>query len=248
MARPRPEPPPPWLAGDELDASFAAAEPLRPGVLPAARSAARGFLESFALFAVLNLLFVLAALLVAAAFTLFRPAILLGPLIALPASALMRAAVEVARGDVPGWSNALAELPRRAGRKLLVASAQLLVAAVSGLNLAVAASIGGIPALVGAGIGAAGLIVSSALGIALWPIVCDPRRDGPLRRQLRLALGVVVLRPIQVLVLLAFAALAVTACLFFIVPLVLLPALVMLLIGAFVVPSADAIEPPATSS
>jgi hypothetical protein len=217
-------------------------------MLPAARAASRGYLESFALFAVLNLMFVVAALLVAAAFTLFRPAIVLAPLVALPASALMRAAVEVARGTGPGWSNALAELRRRAGRKVLLASAQLIVAAVAGLNLALAASLAAVPALVGAGLGAAGLIVSSAFAIALWPIVCDPRRDGPLRGQLRLALGIVVLRPLQIGALLAVAALAVTACVLFIVPLILLPALVVLLAGAYVVPSADAIEPLATGS
>src|SRR5687768_18401055 len=41
------------------------------------------------------------------------------------------------------------------------------------------------------------VIATWMYGVALWPIVCDPDREAPLREQLRMALTVVMLRPVD---------------------------------------------------
>ena len=237
----------PWADGG-AEPDDAAAAPRRPTPLGILGTAVRGYFEGFALFAVLNVAVVLAGLAVAAAFTVLAPAIVLLPLVAIPASALTRAAVDVARAEPATWSAAARELGRRPGRKLLIAALQVLVTGVGLLNLSMAAAVGGIGGIAIAAIGAYGLIVAWAYAIALWPIVVDPRRDGRLADQLRLALLVLVTRPIGIVALLAVTAAAATACALLIVPLIVLPALVVLLCAAFVVPAADELAPAVAGS
>ena len=79
--------------------------------------------------------------------------------------------------------------------------------------------------------------------MALWPIVCDPRRAGPLRDQLRLAMVVTVRRPLQLATLAFIAGLSVVASIQVPVLAFVLPIFVVLAIAGYVVPAADEVAP-----
>lgn len=169
--------------------------------------------------------------------------IVLAPLLALPTAVLMRLAVAVARDRSPSWSMATAELGRLAGRKLLLGTAQLLVLALGVANVLLAGNIGGILGIVSAVIAAYAVIATWMYAVALWPIVCDPDREAPLREQLRMALTVVILRPLQIGVLALIAALAVIICVQLIAPAVFLPGFVLVVVAGYVVPFVDRLRP-----
>lgn len=169
--------------------------------------------------------------------------IVLAPLLALPTAVLMRLAVAVARDRSPSWSMATAELGRLAGRKLLLGTAQLLVLALGVVNVLLAGNIGGILGIVSAVIAAYAVIATWMYAVALWPIVCDPDREAPLREQLRMALTVVILRPLQIGVLALIAALAVIICVQLIAPAVFLPGFVLVVVAGYVVPFVDRLRP-----
>lgn len=169
--------------------------------------------------------------------------IVLAPLLALPTAVLMRLAVAVARDRSPSWSMATAELGRLAGRKLLLGTAQLLVLALGVVNVLLAGNIGGILGIVSAVIAAYAVIATWMYAVALWPIVCDPDREAPLREQLRMALTVVILRPLQIGVLALITALAVIVCVQLIAPAVFLPGFVLVVVAGYVVPFVDRLRP-----
>jgi hypothetical protein len=169
--------------------------------------------------------------------------LLLAPLVALPTASLMRLAVAAARDRAPSWAMAIDELSRLAGRKLLLAAAQLLILALGLTNVLIGGGIGGIAGIASSVVAGYALIATSVYAVALWPIVCDPEREAPLRDQLRLAMAVVVLRPLQMAVLTLISALAVAVSLQLIVPAIFLPSLVLLAVAFYVVPVADRIRP-----
>ena len=164
---------------------------------------------------------------------------LLAPLLALPAAVLMRLAVCAARDDAPSWRLVRAELGRLAGRKVGLAAVQLLVLGLGLLNLSLGPSMGGIAGVAVTIVAGYALLAVGIYAVPLWSIVCDPQREGPLRDQLRLALAVVLLRPIQVAVLAVITVLAVLASIQLVVPASFLPSLVMLAGAAYVVDVAD---------
>ena len=167
---------------------------------------------------------------------------LLAPLLALPTAVLMRLAVAAAREDAPSWRVARAELGRLAWRKVGLAAAQLLVTALGILNLSLGPSLGGIAGVAVTIVAGYALIAVAVYALPLWSIVCDPLREGPLRDQLRLALAVVALRPIQVLVLAVITVLSVLVSIQLVVPASFLPSLVMLAGAAYVVDVADRLQ------
>jgi len=169
--------------------------------------------------------------------------IVLAPLLALPTAVLMRLAVAAARDRSPSWSMATAELGRLAGRKLLLGAAQLIALALGVVNVLLAGSIGGILGILSALIASYAVIATWMYGVALWPIVCDPDREAPLREQLRMALTVVMLRPLQIGVLALIAALALIVCVQLIAPAVFLPGIVLVVIAGYVVPFVDRLRP-----
>ena len=169
--------------------------------------------------------------------------VILTPLLALPTAALMRLAVATARDRAPSWPMAREELGRLAGRKVVLASIQLLLLGVSLTNVVLGGNIGGLPGIASAIVSGYALIAVSVYALALWPIVCDPAREAPVRDQLRLALALVTLRPLQLVVLAVITALAVIASIQLIVPLLFLPSLVLIMVAGYVVPVADRLRP-----
>ena len=219
--------------------------PPAPGLARAIRDAVARYIDEIVVFLVVNvgwtLLFALFAFLAIGVPLL----VILAPLLALPTAALTRLAVAAARDRAVTLPMAIEELSRLAGRKVLFASAQLLILAVSLTNVFVAGGIGGLPGILGAVVAGYALIATTLYAVALWPIVCDPDREGPIRDQLRLAMAVVVLRPLQLGVLGLITALAVIVSIQLIVPAIFLPSIVILAVAAYVVPVADRIREPA---
>lgn len=187
----------------------------------------------------MNVVLGVLALVVVAAAAVMPLLVVLVPLLALPASALMRLAVEAARDSSPQRGIVRAELGRLAWRKVGLAAAQLLVLGIGVLNVSLAPAIGGLPGLVAGGVAAYAVVGSSVYAVALWPIVCDPRREGPLAQQLRLAMAVTLLRPLQLAVLALLAVLAGIVSAQLIAPAFFLPSPVVLAAAAYVVDIAD---------
>lgn len=181
----------------------------------------------------------IAALAVATAAAILPLLALLTPLLALPAAVLMRLAVAAAREDAPSWRMARTELRRLPGRKLGLATAQLVVLGLGLLNLSLGPGMGGIAGVAVTIVAGYAILAVSVYAVPLWSIVCDPQREGPLRDQLRLALALVLLRPVHVAVLAVITVLAVLVSIQLVVPASFLPSLVMLAIAAYVVDHGD---------
>ena len=170
------------------------------------------------------------------------------PLLAIPTSALMRLAVVAVRSGVPTLPVAWAEMGRLPQRKAGVAFVQLLLLGVTVANLDLSVRIGGALGLLSAGVALYAAVATAIVSIAIWPIVCDPAREGTLRDQLRLALSLVVRRPLQLLVLALLTVLAVYVSTQLLVPTLVRPTVVLLAIAGYVVPAADALRPTARST
>lgn len=219
------------------------APPRRVSLAGALRFAFGAYLDSIVVLFPVNVVWAV----VVAAFALLRVglpvAIVLAPLLAVPTSALMRLAVAAARDGVPSWSMARDELGRLVGRKVGLAAVQLLVTVIALVNVLVGSGVGGLPGILSAIVAGYALVVVTVYAHALWPIVCDPQREAPLGQQLRLAVAVVMLRPLTLGVLSLITVLAVLVSLQLLVPAIFLPSLVLLATAAYVVPFVDGLRP-----
>jgi hypothetical protein len=170
-------------------------------------------------------------------------AIVLAPLLALPVSAVQRLAAVAVTGGLPRWPAARNELRRRPGRKLAIATIQLLLTALGATSALVSSRMGGL-------LGAASMIAVAyallalwAVATALWPILSDPRRDAPLGGQLRLAAALALGRPLAIGLLLVLVVAAVLICVRLVAPAFVLPSLVLLVIASYVGDAADHLQP-----
>ncbi len=169
---------------------------------------------------------------------------LTAPILAIPTSSLMRLAVAAVRAGVPTLRMAREELGRLPGRKLVLGTVQMLLLGVALANVGLAGKIGGVPGLLSGGVAVYAAVVTALLSVAAWPVVCDPRREGPWRDQLRLTIAVALRRPVPLGVLAGIVALAAYVSVQLIVPALFLPAVVLLAVAGYVVPLADEIAPP----
>ena len=218
-------------------------QPRRPSLARAIRESFSRYIDEIVLFAIVNVGWALAF----GAFAFVRiglpVVVILTPLLALPTAALMRLAVATARDRTPTWPMAREELGRLAGRKVVLATIQLLIMGLSLTNVVLGGSMGGLAGIASAIVAGYALIAVSVYAVALWPIVCDPAREAPVRDQLRLALAMVTLRPVQLVVLAVITVLAVVVAIQLIVPLLFLPSLVLITVAGYVVPVADRLRP-----
>jgi hypothetical protein len=225
------------------DAGGADEPPRRPSLARAIREAFSRYLDEIVLFTVVNLGWALAVGVFAFARIGLPAVVILTPLLALPTAALMRLAVATGRDRTPTWPMAREELGRLAGRKVALAAVQLLVMGLSLTNVVLGGSIGGLAGIASAIVAGYALVAVVVYAVALWPIVCDPAREAPVRDQLRLALALVTLRPLQLIVLAVISGLAVVVSIQLIVPLLFLPSLVLIMVAGYVVPVADRLRP-----
>jgi uncharacterized membrane protein YesL len=133
---------------------------------------------------------------------------------------------------------------RHHGRILLLGLAELAIAVVLAVDIAIALSWGSwlaVILLVGAAYGA---VVLWALSLVAWPILLDPARDGsPIRQRLRLALLVVFLNVRRVGGLALVSALLMAVSIFLVAPvLTVAVSYVWLLAAGVTLPLADEVE------
>ncbi len=203
------------------------------------RHAVVAYVDMIVPLATLNVALVVLAFVAVAAAALVPPLILLLPILALPSSVLMRLGVEAARDTTPPPGTIRTELGRLAGRKIALAALHLLVLGLGTLNISLSGAIGGVAGVATGLVAGYALIASSVYSVALWPIVCDPRRTGPVPVQLRLALAVVLVRPLQLGVLALLTVLAGVVSAQLVIPALILPSILALIISAYVVDVAD---------
>jgi hypothetical protein len=225
------------------DSETADQPPRNPSLARAIREAFPRYVDEIVLFTVVNLFWALAVGLFAFARIGLPAVVVLTPLLALPTAALMRLAVAAGRDRAPTWRMAREELGRLAGRKIVLATVQLLVLGFSLTNVLLGGSIGGLAGIASAIVAGYALIAVTVYAVALWPIVCDPAREAPVRDQLRLALALVTLRPVQLVVLAVITVLGVVVSIQLIVPMLFLPSLLLITIAGYVVPVADRLRP-----
>jgi hypothetical protein len=217
----------------------------RPPRLSAAlRPAVTGYVEWFGVMLPVNAAWLVIVGAAVALVSVVPVLVIALPLLALPTTAMMRLAVTAVRAGVPTLRMARDEVGRHAGRKLAIAAAQLVLLGLGLTSISLAGSIGGVMGILSAIVAGYVVIGSSVIVTALWPIVCDPARDVPAAQQLRLALAVVVRRPLQMGVLALIGFLSVAVSFRLIVPGLILPGLALLIVAAFVVPAADELLDP----
>ena len=168
------------------------------------------------------------------------------PVLALPMASLTRLAIVAVRSGVPTLAMARDEFGRQPLRKLALAAVHLLIVGVALANVGLAGRIGGVLAVLSGGVAIWAIAVTVVYAVAAWPIICDPRRAGPVGDQLRLALAVTVRRPLQLAVLAAIATLAAVISIQLVLFALFLPSVVLLAIAGYVVSVADEILPPIT--
>lgn len=169
--------------------------------------------------------------------------ILLAPLLALPAAAVLRLAMVALADGVPSWRVALAELRRAPGRKLAIAAIQLALTGIGIVNLIASGSIPGIAGALSTVVVAYGLLIVWWLATAVWPILADPRREMGIGRLLQLGLAVALSRPLGMLAVLAIVVGSAIVSVQYIFPAIVLPSLVLLVVAGYVGPIVERLDP-----
>jgi hypothetical protein len=217
--------------------------PPPPGPFRALLLAAESLFEDLVTFAAGNLAFGLALLVTTLVVQLTVLGYLLAIPLALPAAAVMRLGTISIRRGTPRLGD-LAAAYRRPGRVLAVATAQVLIGGLLVLDLAIGGASGALLGTIFAIVALYGLLVIGVVSVVAWPLLLDPEReDRPLRSILRLALVLILVRPVRMSVLaLLVAAMLLLAVLSVIVILSFGLALAWLTAAHAVLPAADALE------
>lgn len=218
--------------------------PQAPSLTVAIRFSLSGLVESLHAFLAWNLALVAAAVVVVALLPLSLLALLLVPFLAPLACGLVRLASAARRGDHVALRTALPGLRERFWTKVGLAAVQVLLLLLAILNLLAAPAIGGLLAALSMATSvylAATILAYATVG---WTLLCDPRRASlPLGQLARLAIVVVLRRPLAILFILLVAGLSVVVVYNLLVPSLFLPSMVLLLAAGYVLPAADQIAP-----
>jgi uncharacterized membrane protein YesL len=173
-------------------------------------------------------------------------ALLLLPLLALPAAGMFRMAARIVRGEPDvGLRDVLWPYRRAAGSTLLLGAAFVAVLVVLATNLVVGIVQAAGPGLVVATLAAWGVVALWTGALVAWPLLVDPARSGqPLGDRLRLAGGLLLVDPVR------FGALAMVVALVSLISIALTAAIltvsvsfVALLACRTVYPAADRLQP-----
>lgn len=213
-----------------------------PSLASAIRFSISGIIESVHAFLAWNLAAVVAVAVILLLLPASDLAVLLVPLLAPVLCGLIRLAAASQRGDHVSLQTALPGIRHRTWTKVGLAALQCVVLLLATLNLVLAPAIGGL-------VGALSAVTSVYLGAAIlayalvgWTLICDPRRQAePVRILARVALVVLLRRPLQILFLLLVSALGTIIVYNLVVLGLFLPSMVFLLIAGYVVPAADEI-------
>jgi hypothetical protein len=209
-----------------------------------ARAAIASMADTAGRFVLVNLVWLVTAALTVPVAAAFRPAYVL-TLLAVPITCgITRMAGHAARGNLPR----LRHFREGAWHRLW---AHLAIGAAQGLLLVIA--------IVHIGVGMAGdsllfalitvvagyvALVTVVFAVAVWPLLLDPERAGlSVAAVFRLALAVVMTRPVTLVVIALFEIVLVAAIAEFVVLGVLLPSFGALVAANFVLPVADNLRP-----
>ncbi len=170
-------------------------------------------------------------------------ALLLLPLIAPLTTGLARVAVLAARDRVVPLRAFVDGVTDRFWLKLGLGALQAVVLLVALMNVVVAPSMGGLFGAISMVLSVYVAAATFGYGLVFWTLLSDPdRATMPVRRVGRLAMAVVLTRPLPVAFLLILAALAIGVMASLIVPLLFLPSFVLITVAAYVLPAADLLQ------
>lgn len=216
----------------------------RPSLAAAIRLSLDGFVGSLHAFLAWNAVLAVAAGLTVFLLSLSNLALLAVPLLAPLTCGVGRMAAVAARDEHVALRSAVPGFAHRFWTKVGLAAAQSALLLVAGLNLLVAPAIDGPVAALSLAVSVYLIVTVLAYAIAFWPLLCDPRREEmPVPSLLRLALIVLLRRPLQLLTLLVVAVLSAIVIRSLVVPGLFLPGMVLLMIAGYVTPAADELAP-----
>jgi hypothetical protein len=170
-------------------------------------------------------------------------ALLLLPLIEPLTTGLARIAALAARDRVVPLRAFVDGMTERFWVKLGLGAIQAAILLVALMNVVVAPSLGGLFGAISMVLSVYVAAATFAYGLVFWTLLSDPDRRGMAIRQIaRLAMAVVLTRPLQVGFLLLLAGLSIGVMASLIVPLLFLPSFVLITIAAYVLPAADLVQ------
>lgn len=230
------------MRGGRPAAASGAARP-GPSVWRSLRGAGVSLVDDLGTFVVANLVWASVAALTAFARAVYPPALVVGLLLVPVACGLTRIAGRAARGDAVHVRHFADGVAHRFWRHLALAAGQFLVLAAASVNVAIGLAAGGPLPILAAVVSGYVALATWLVAVAAWPVLLDPQRQAmPLRAALRLAVAVVLRRPVGLVVIASIEALLIAVTVETILPALFLPSYGALLAAHYVLAVADSLE------
>ncbi len=229
------------MRGGRPGSRSGAARP-QPSVWRSLRAAASSFVDDVGSFLVANLIWLAVAAVTALARAVYPPALVTGLLLVPVTCGLTRMAARAARGDAARVRQFTGGVRHRFWLHLTLGAGQCLLLAVALLNVTIGLNAGGALRILAAVVSGYVALLTWLLAVAAWPVLLDPQRHA-LRwtAALRLAMAVVVRRPVGMVVIASIEAVLVAVSVQTVVPAVFLPSYGALLAAHYVLPLADSL-------
>ena len=218
---------------------------LRPGpsVWRSLRGAAASLIDDLGSFVLANLIWASVAALTALARAVYPPALVAGLLLVPVTCGLTRMAGRAARGASVNLGHFGEGVRYRFWPHLALGAGQALLLAVASGNIAIGLEAGGALPILAAVVSGYVALATWLLAGAAWPVLLDPQRQTmPLRAALRLAVAVLLRRPIGFVLIATIEALLIAVTVQTIVPALFLPSYGPLLAAHYALPLADSLE------
>jgi len=230
------------VRGDRPAPASGAARP-GPSVWRSLRGAGASLVDDLGTFVVANLVWALVAGLTALARTVYPPALVVGLLLVPVTCGLTRIAGRAARGDAVRLRHFTDGVRHRFWLHLALGAGQSLVLAAASVNVAIGLAAGGGLPILAAVVSGYVALTTWLLATAAWPVLLDPQRAGmPLRAAFRLAIAVVLRRPVGLVVIASLEAVLIAVTVETIVPALFVPSYGALLAAHYALPVADSLE------
>ncbi|MBA2730345.1 MAG: hypothetical protein H0U48_06305 [Euzebyaceae bacterium] len=214
-----------------------------PSVWRSLRGAASSLVDDMGSFIVANLIWVSVAALTALVRAVYPPALVAGVLLVPVTCGLTRMAGRAARGVSVNLGQFGHGVRCRFWPHLALGAGQSLLLAVASVNVAVGLRAGRALPILAAVVSGYVALATWLLATAAWPLLLDPQRHAmPLRAALRLAVTVVLRRPVGLVAIASIEAVFIAVTVQTVVPALLLPSYGALLAAHYVLPVADSLE------
>ncbi|MDQ3538042.1 MAG: hypothetical protein M3415_04485 [Actinomycetota bacterium] len=194
-------------------------------------------------FVVANLILGFVAALTALARAAYLPGLVIGLLLVPVTCGLTRLAGRAVRGVSVNLTEFGHGVRYRLWPHLALGAAQSLLLAVASVNITVGLAAGSALPVLAAVVSGYVALATWLLATAAWPLLLDPQRHAmPLRAALRLAVTVVLRRPIGLVAIASVEAVFIAVTVQTVVPALVLPSYGALLAAHYVLPVADSLE------